>query len=355
MELPVLYQKSSNNKIKSWTIEVVSYEIIINHGYIDGKKQEIRKKLKNGKNVGKKNETTKEEQAHLEAKSRWDKKKQEGYCESKEENTQNEEKIIYPMLALDFNKRSHDIKYPCYTQPKIDGCRAVYKNGMFMSRNWKRFHNLDHINITTDYIFDGELYSEDIPFEELVGIIKKEKVKDEDKSKIDSLIYVIYDIIIEDKTYQERMDIIENLDIFNKNVKKIKTDICHDTNEIRSLHDIYVSNGYEGLMLRNIEGHYKQKYRSKDLQKFKDFKDSEYIIDNFSQGQGLEEGCVIWECKTERGLKFKVRTKGTRESRRDQYKKAKDYIGKLLTVKYQNLTEEGIPRFPVGLAIRDYE
>jgi DNA ligase-1 len=50
-----------------------------------------------------------------------------------------------------------------------------------------------------------------------------------------------------------------------------------------------------------------------------------------------------------------VRPKGTIEDRRDIFKKAQSYVGKKLTVKYQELTDDGIPRFPIGLAIRDYE
>ena len=37
------------------------------------------------------------------------------------------------------------------------------------------------------------------------------------------------------------------------------------------------------------------------------------------------------------------------------FEKGKSYIGKMLTVKYQELTDDGKPRFPVGINIRDYE
>lgn len=352
MELPILYQKASNNKIKKWEIRVEENKIITKHGYIDGKVQETINIVNNGKNIGKKNETTKEEQAKSEAKSKWDKKKQEGYSEKMDKC---ETKIIYPMLALDYNKRYKDIKFPCYVQPKIDGCRAIYKDGEFSSRNGKKFQNLNHIQIDTEYILDGELYSETIPFEELVGIIKKEKVRDDDIDKINSLIFVVYDIVINDKTYNERLRILRDLKIYNKNVKELGVDEINESREIKELHDKYVERGYEGLMIRNKSGYYKEKYRSKDLQKYKIFVDREYEICGFKEGEGLERGCVIWKCKTDQGIQFNVRPKGTRESRIIQYKKGREYIGKKLTVKYQNLTEEGVPRFPVGVAIRDYE
>jgi DNA ligase-1 len=50
---------------------------------------------------------------------------------------------------------------------------------------------------------------------------------------------------------------------------------------------------------------------------------------------------------------------GTIESRKKLWAEweanPNDFIGKELTVQYQELTPKGIPRFPKGLAIRDYE
>jgi hypothetical protein len=34
---------------------------------------------------------------------------------------------------------------------------------------------------------------------------------------------------------------------------------------------------------------------------------------------------------------------------------ADSFIGKMLTVKYQEMSPDGVPRFPSGIAIRDYE
>ena len=75
----------------------------------------------------------------------------------------------------------------------------------------------------------------------------------------------------------------------------------------------------------------------------------------FTQGDGQDMGCVIWMCKTPTGAGFYVRPRGTRASRAEQFGKGTQYIGRKLTVRYQELTEGGIPRFPVGIAFRDYE
>jgi DNA ligase-1 len=107
-------------------------------------------------------------------------------------------------------------------------------------------------------------------------------------------------------------------------------------------------------MLRNATGVYRG-VRSKELQKYKEFQDDEYEVVDFRQGEGQEEGCVLWVCRTPSGTPFSVRPRGTREDRAVLYQKGADYVGQRLTVRFQELTDDGVPRFPVGIAFRDYE
>ena len=106
-------------------------------------------------------------------------------------------------------------------------------------------------------------------------------------------------------------------------------------------------------MLRNKAGLYKNS-RSVDLQKFKEFFDGEFKIVAYKEGTAVEAGCVIWICEAENG-QFACRPRGTREERIEQCLNGKKYIGKMLTVRYQEMTDSNVPRFPVGIAIRDYE
>ena len=120
--------------------------------------------------------------------------------------------------------------------------------------------------------------------------------------------------------------------------------------------DKYTKEGYEGVIIRNKQGKYAENARSNHLQKLKKFKDEEFEIVNYTTPtQGKEVGCVVWICKTKEGKTFSVRPSGNYEERKKQYNNGKKYIGKMLTVKYQELTNDHVPRFPVGLAIRDYE
>ena len=81
----------------------------------------------------------------------------------------------------------------------------------------------------------------------------------------------------------------------------------------------------------------------------------EYMIMDAEEARGRDVNTVVWICETPSGDSFKVRPKGSLEKREFWLKNKLKFIGKFLTVQYQNLTDAGIPRFPVGIGIRDYE
>jgi DNA ligase-1 len=113
-----------------------------------------------------------------------------------------------------------------------------------------------------------------------------------------------------------------------------------------------IENGYEGAMVRNLSSEYLFKNRSMSLLKVKDFEDAEFQIIGGKEGQGREVGMVIFKCKTDSGVEFDVRPRGTQEERSLMWQNLQSYIGKPLTVRYQGLTDEGSLRFPVGLHVR---
>jgi DNA ligase-1 len=87
--------------------------------------------------------------------------------------------------------------------------------------------------------------------------------------------------------------------------------------------------------------------------KYKEFMESEYKIVGFDEATGRDSGTVIWKCTTPDGDIFNVRPRGSIKERRDLFMNGTTYIGKWLTVIYQELSERNIPRFPVGKCIRD--
>lgn len=350
-----LFSLSSNGKQKQWDISVDSNGVITTRFGIVGGKIQTNFTSVQGKNIGKRNETTPYEQALFNAQSLWNKKIDAGY------NSSNciASNHILPMLALNYTTRSHDIHFPCYVQPKIDGVRCIYHHGSLFSRNGKQFPHLDHIlhelKDLDNFILDGELYSYSLSFQECVGLVKKEKLTMDDQNNIQHIKLIVFDCIIP-YDFSHRIQTLSNLfDLNNNFVELIETKLCNSETSLFESLGMYESLGYEGLIIRNSNGKYIQNYRSKDLQKLKTFQDLEFEIVNFRQGKGLDKGCVVWECKTVDDRLFRVRPLGTREYRKELFINGTQYIGKQLTVKYQNLTIDGIPRFPVGITIRDYE
>jgi len=360
-EFPPLYGTEKNGKIKIWlaTIKTTDKEVIstITYGQIDGKKQIIKREYIKGKNIGKLNETSPYQQCFLETERKWkDKYEKENYTLEKDENKEN----ISPMLAMTFSvdsKKKKDIHFPCYVQPKLDGLRCIiYKNKNKMigkSRSGTIFESISFLTESltlNDLILDGELYSTDIPFETLAGLLKKKKLSKEDNQQLQQYVkYHIYDII-SNKPFSDRLYDLQNLKL-SPYCEIVKTIEIQNINQFKTFFSSFVEEGYEGIMLRNKDGLYKQGYRSHDLQKYKEFHESEYEIINFEEGEGRDKGCVIWVCKATK--EFRVRPRGTIEQRKEWFKNGQKYIGKMLTVIYQELSEQNIPRFPVGKAIRE--
>ena len=121
------------------------------------------------------------------------------------------------------------------------------------------------------------------------------------------------------------------------------------------VHKKHVEDGHEGTMIRDKDSVYEVGQRSNYLLKFKDFQTEEFEIVGAKTGHGRDADSVVWVCKTRDGQQFTVRPEGTIAQRAKQYKNREKFMGKMLTVRFQNLTALGVPRFPVGVVVRDYE
>jgi ATP-dependent DNA ligase len=399
-DFPSLWDIALTGKCKVWRIDVFDAEghglIRTEYGYEDGKKTVNEKVVDKGKNVGKKNETTPVQQALVEARAVWSKKKDAGYRESagaaggagagagagaaeaasaasaaSASVAASRAKAIstdvpLPMLAHDYHKRGKDIKFPCYVQPKLDGTRCVAvcgSDGGLYSRNRKKYHNLNHIkavvaSLPAGLILDGELYSDELSFQEIVGLVKSEKLKADQVVKEPKIQLWVYDIVDASAGFGDRYKRLQTLFAglgSESPLRLVETVECKASGEVKGHHDRYVEGGFEGVMLRNVAGKYDIGHRCKELQKYKEFEDAEYEVVGFAEGDGVEKGCVIWRCKTEDGKEFACRPRGTHEERRALLTEGGSYVGKKLTVRFQELTTDGVPRFPVGIAFRDYE
>jgi DNA ligase-1 len=407
---PILYGIEKNGKIKTWAANIYlkgenmksghAYATI-EHGQQEGKKQLTVRDYTEGKNIGKRNETTPLQQCIAETRKKWlDKLYQESYQETMpmpmpmpqieqeqdkvQAQQQTSTKKYFPMLAQTFDPESkttkkHTIVFPCFVQPKLDGLRCVvYLDSTTgeirrQSRTGTYFDTMTHIATSLaplfakypEVVLDGELYTTEIPFEELAGLIKTKKLTPEDHEKLCVIEYHIYDIINETMPYHERHDSIKKMfatvaastlsspHALPPYIRLVQTIEAKTKADFKAEFGRFIEEGYEGIMLRNKVGMYRCNFRSHDLQKYKEFMEDEFKIIGFMQGDGRDKGTVIWICETKEGKEFRVRPRGTIENRSELYKNGKKYVGKKLTVIFQELTEEGKPRFPVGKDIRE--
>lgn len=365
LNTPTLYSVTSKGEVKQWTISVKSNKdgsatIIREHGQMGKKIQKIEKVITSGKNLGKSNETSPYEQAVSEALSLRQKRLDTGYTETVPDLETYVETEL-PMLAQSFEKRKHNIKYPAYVQPKLNGVRCLAKKVsntkiVYMSRKGKEYNTLEHLTPTllkimkVGQILDGEIYVHGMNFQSIVRLVKK--LRPESKN----LEYHVYDVADPQMNFCNRnteLNMILDHDL--PKIVNVHTKYVYSENDVYNAHDEFVRQGYEGVIIRNRGGFYRFDNRSADLQKYKQFEDAEFEIIGGESGTGLHDGCVIFTVKTKKNQTFNVYPRGTLESRKEMFRNLKKYIGKQLTVRYQELSEDGIPIFPVGIEVRDYE
>lgn len=372
-----LYGSDVKGKMKSWSVIVTDngdHSVIkTDFGYVNGKITTSLQTINTGKNIGKSNETSHYEQAISEAKSKWKKKSEQGYSTNAKHNntnasnkntnetksTKSENIVTFPMLAQDYHKHKNKLVYPAYIQPKLDGYRMLYnsKTQYCNSRQGKEFAIIyqtdlykELLQINEDVILDGELYLHNGIFEHL-GILRKKKLSKDDIRKLDQIEYHVYDIVLPEISYEQRYQRL--VDLFKKNtftkIKLVLTKTINSEQELKKSHMEFVKDNYEGSIVRNKAGKYRCKSRSSDLLKYKDFEDSEFKIVDFTFEKDTskdDENLIVWVCKTPSGTLFNVRPKGTREERKELYKRGRGFIGRNLHVKYFELTENNVPRFP---------
>ena len=121
---------------------------------------------------------------------------------------------------------------------------------------------------------------------------------------------------------------------------------------IMALHNEYVSEGWEGLVIRLESSLYGPNKRTNDWIKIKSYQDSEFKIVGLSEGLRDEDMCFV--LVTEHGIEFKAKPMGSRELKQYYRENLNSIIGKYATIKYFYLSDEGCPLQPVMKTIRDF-
>jgi DNA ligase-1 len=349
MELKTLYSRSVKGKINEFIIEIEGDKYRTITGFTDGIKTTSQWTLCKAKSY-----CTAEEQALKEATAIHRKKKETGSFE----NIKDIDNEIHfePMLAHKWEDQMSKIKFPVFSQPKLDGIRCIVKKDGMWSRNGKKIISAPHIfesmkslfDKDSSLVFDGELYADKFAndFNAICSLVKKTKPTSEDlnESRI-KIQYHIYDLPSNNDTFVKRYKELTNMSL-PKCCILVKTEQLDNLNDVNAYYEDYMSAGYEGQMIR-LDSKYENK-RSKSLLKHKSFIDEEYIILDVEEGGGNKTGMVgSFVFKTKEGKIFNSSPKFNWEECIKMWNDRKNLIGKTATVKYFNLTPgDNIPRFP---------
>lgn len=279
----------------------------------------------------------------------------------------NQAGVVKPMLCkvYDPNDKKNEGK-TWYISRKLDGVRSIiyYKDGEVRTSS----RGGQDYDIAATYIrldpfinqlfeanpnirLDGEIYRHGWMLNKISGLCRLETLDDDHKE----LQFHCYDIVDENKTFNERLNILN--DIKSKCSSDSKLVIVdhyklNNLSEIDTYHNDFVSNGYEGAVIRDADSKYKPGSRGRDWQKIKLFTDDEYEIIGLVEGLREEDMCFLM--KTKEGYEFKAKPIGTREDKQKYREDISNMIGKFATVKHFGMTntEQPVPNLPVWKALR---
>lgn len=292
-DLPKIYARDTSGRIRTWMAQVGgnvdgSYWRTVS-GLLDGNTVVSEWREAFPKNIGKKNETTAEEQAIFEANAAKVKKEGQGYFENISDIDSHTKSS--PMLAKDYSKFKKELPYPVYSQPKLDGIRCIARADGLWTRAGKEIVAVPHVfealesffSENPDVVLDGELYNhaelkED--FQQLVSVVRKSKPTQEDIAQAKALVeYHVYDVVnMTEEMFDKRIARVE--EIVNKvdstSIKLVETQFVATKEELDNLYGSYLEDGFEGQMVRLPEYGYEPR-RSPSLLKRKTFSSSEFL------------------------------------------------------------------------------
>lgn len=248
-----------------------------------------------------------------------------------------------PMLASTY-KPGQALNFPLYAQPKLDGYRMMYDSRTHRATSRTGLaldvpHIMQELSTIdfSDHVLDGELYLHGKKFQEIQKLVNENSPH---------LEFWIFDFA-GDGTFKERhnelVSLSKRVPATAKHIKFVRTEQVSSLPDIEELHDKYEKEGYEGIMLRVPSSTYVES-RSPGLMKKKRFMEDEFEVVSFKSRK--DNVGIVWQCKTREGNLFWANDpSGSVDG-------ALKKVGAHLTVKFQELSNKGVPRFPVAKGFR---
>lgn len=271
------------------------------------------------------------------------------------------------MLAKDINKVKNlekKVKFPVYVQPKLDGYRAIANtDGKYelKSRNGKVYENFPTIVEALRLLG----YNEDIPDGEIMSddfqSMQKSAFASKRGTTVGDVKYFIFDVIqnnefsrkICDRNFSLRLKELEKYKDRHPLIKVVETIMCNTWEEVYDAHARFIEQGFEGTMVR-LNKPYEFK-RTDNLMKIKDMLSQDCTIKQVIEGKGKYAGVMgaIKVLQEDGQTLCEVGTGFSDEARAEFWKNKKSIIGSIVEIKFQELTPDGVMRFPVFMRFRN--
>lgn len=287
--------------------------------------------------------------------------------------------IKKPMLAGKCEYTS-TLKFPVFVTPKLDGIRCLTVGDRVLSRKFLPIpnHHIRSVLKGIPCVLDGELMLENSTFSEITSSVMSEDGKPD-------FVYYIFDHVKEDdvlnvrKPYLRRMVDLAELDLDKYPHKLVIPEEVKDESSLQAVEEKYISQGYEGVMIRSPYGPYKQGRSTENegyLLKLKRFEDDEAVVIGFEEllrnkntaekdafgrtkrsqaKDGLHAAGTLGALIVEHPTfgQFSIGTGFDSQQRKDIWKYRDTFTGKLIKFKYQKAGMKDKPRFPVWLGFRN--
>ena len=291
-----------------------------------------------------------------------------------------------PMLAYTV-KYLDRVKYPVWVSPKLDGIRAIVKDGIVYSRSMKQIRSeaVQQLFGRGEYNnFDGELIYGDPTdksvFNSTTSFCMSKEVPEGMSNECIS--FFVFDYICDAEYIARRQILLDKICLKEyPQVEIVPIIPCFEKESVVHLEEMFLEQGYEGIMLNSIDGKYKQGRSTEKegiLGKLKRFLDSEAIIMGFEELQhntneqktnelgnserstskdGMVGGNTLGNLLVKdyhSGVEFSIGSGFDLETRQNIWDNRDNWLGKIVKYKYfaiQSAYEK--PRFPVFLGVRD--
>ena len=291
---------------------------------------------------------------------------------------------VKPMLAV--KAEIEKLKFPVYASAKLDGVRVIILDGVVLSRNLKPIPN-QHVQKLfgkKKYNFlDGELIVGDVTASDVFQKTTSGVMSQSGKPDVRLHVFDRYDNGQVSVPYAVRWEAVQSEFSNQANIELVEQKMISNIDELNAFEEECVSAGYEGIMLRSLDGKYKQgrsTMREGYLLKVKRFEDDEAkllgmeeLMTNTNEQTVDKLGHKVRNQKKEGMVPagklgallvihpdygpFKIGSGFTEEQRVDLWHRylnnKNDFIGELVKFRYQPAGIKDKPRFPVFLGFRN--